>query len=310
MYYTFASSESLSIVDIIGDDAVQVVNNLCTAPLQSLAESAGLEAFITEVRGRTVGHGCLFQLADRLRFIGAGGQAQRLVAHIDRYIIREDARPEDRSQDLTGLLLPHEDALVALSDASPTPADPPQLASRSLGDAAADAGSDSGAVAYQVPWLNSPAWLVLGPPATIAQLGKRFAPMLVSGGIEDFHPARIQAGFPWFGVDLDESNLPQEADRDAQAISFTKGCYLGQETVARLDALGQVQKKLVRWQLQGRGELPAPGTELVAGEKTVGKITSITAGRDAAIVLAMTRRSHFDVGSRAEAAGMQAVVTE
>ena len=49
---------------------------------------------------------------------------------------------------------------------------------------------------------------------------------------------RIEAGVPLFGCDITEDNLPQEIGRNKQAISFTKGCYLGQETVARIDALG------------------------------------------------------------------------
>ena len=100
------------------------------------------------------------------------------------------------------------------------------------------------------------------------------------------------------GVDLDESNLPQEADRDALAISFTKGCYLGQETVARLDALGQVQKKLVGWSITGA--VPAAGDTVQCDEKTVGRLTSVADhGDGTASALGMARRSHFDVGARA-----------
>ena len=99
-----------------------------------------------------------------------------------------------------------------------------------------------------------------------------------AGGVGDeasFHRARTLAGFPWYGVDLDETNLPQEADRDPLAISFTKGCYLGQETVARLMPLGQVQRKLVRWSITGG--VPGAGATLVSGDKTVGRLTSVAA---------------------------------
>ena len=59
---------------------------------------------------------------------------------------------------------------------------------------------------------------------------------------EVFDTLRIEAGTPVFGRDVDEDNLPQEVGRDAVAISFVKGCYLGQETVARIDALGHVNR--------------------------------------------------------------------
>ena len=63
-------------------------------------------------------------------------------------------------------------------------------------------------------------------------------------GIDVFETARIEAGTPLYGRDITAENLPQEIDRDRLAISFTKGCYLGQETVARIDALGHVNRLL------------------------------------------------------------------
>src|SRR5690606_22235947 len=81
---------------------------------------------------------------------------------------------------------------------------------------------------------------------------------------ETFHALRVAAGYPWYATDFDDSHLPQEVNREPETISFTKGCYLGQETIARLDALGQVQKKLVQWSIQDDADevLPAVDTKL------------------------------------------------
>ena len=84
---------------------------------------------------------------------------------------------------------------------------------------------------------------------------------------------RIEAGFPLFGSDITDDNLPQEIGRNKQAICFTKGCYLGQETVARIDALGHVNRLLTRVKFAS-AEVPSPGTELFASDKAVGKVTS------------------------------------
>jgi folate-binding protein YgfZ len=107
--------------------------------------------------------------------------------------------------------------------------------------------------------------------------------------------------YPWFGVDFDETNLPQELDRDARTIDFKKGCYLGQETIARLDAMGQVQKKLMLWKFPA-DKLPQPGTEIKQGEKLVGQVTSATYDfqQETSLALVMTRRSHFAEGATAE----------
>jgi folate-binding protein YgfZ len=112
---------------------------------------------------------------------------------------------------------------------------------------------------------------------------------------------RIDNFWPWYGIDLDERNFPQELDRDATAISFRKGCYLGQETVARLDALGQVQKKLVKLAIQGDGEIDIHNAEAVklrSGDAEVGQLRSLAkAGTGASVGLGFVKRSHFEAGT-------------
>src|SRR5438876_9836243 len=74
-------------------------------------------------------------------------------------------------------------------------------------------------------------------------------------------------------ADSTADNLPQEVARNAQAISFTKGCYLGQETVARIDAVGHVNRLLVGLKFAS-DESPVGGTSLLAGGQQVGHVTS------------------------------------
>jgi folate-binding protein YgfZ len=96
------------------------------------------------------------------------------------------------------------------------------------------------------------------------------------------------------GVDFGEGTLPQELCRDRHAISFNKGCYLGQETVARLDALGHVNKQMVRLRA-AEGTTLAVGDELFDGEKLVGTLTTCTASGEAG--LAMVRRGSNAAGT-------------
>ena len=81
-----------------------------------------------------------------------------------------------------------------------------------------------------------------------------------------FDAVRIESGTPLFGVDFDEENLPQEVGRDELAISFTKGCYLGQETVARIDALGHVNQGIAGVRFDG-ADVPAAKADLTQGDK-------------------------------------------
>jgi folate-binding protein YgfZ len=120
-------------------------------------------------------------------------------------------------------------------------------------------------------------------------------------GNDAFTGARVEAGVPLFGIDFDEQNFPQEVGRDREAISFTKGCYLGQETVARIDALGHVNQRLVGVRFSGT-ILPDVGTELLHSGKKVGQITSVAYSPrlNAPLALAMVRRETNSPGTRLE----------
>jgi folate-binding protein YgfZ len=88
-------------------------------------------------------------------------------------------------------------------------------------------------------------------------------------GAEALEMARIEAGWPDYGRDVSEKNLPQELARDRRAISFVKGCY----TVARIDALGHVNKTLCGVRFADE-QVPPPGEELRSGGQVVGEVTS------------------------------------
>jgi len=92
---------------------------------------------------------------------------------------------------------------------------------------------------------------------------------------------RVQHGRPRFGLDMDESTIPQEAGLNERAVSFTKGCYVGQETVARLYYRGKPNRHLRGLRLSGSAE---PGAELRLGEKVVGRVGTVAGERALAIV--------------------------
>jgi tRNA-modifying protein YgfZ len=99
---------------------------------------------------------------------------------------------------------------------------------------------------------------------------------------------RVETGRPRYGIDLDDSVIPQEAGLNERAVSFTKGCYVGQETVARLFYRGKPNRRLLGVKL----DEPAPsGTELRLGEKVVGKLGSVVVSPEhGPIALALVRR--------------------
>ena len=124
---------------------------------------------------------------------------------------------------------------------------------------------------------------------------------------EEFEQTRIALRVPLDGVDVDDRNLPQEVDRNSYAISFTKGCYLGQEPVARIDALGRVNWLLRCVRIEGAA--PLPGLELTLDEKPVGRVTSSVSIEGGALALAYVRREHSGAGSELRVDGLRAVIT-
>lgn len=135
---------------------------------------------------------------------------------------------------------------------------------------------------------------------------------LLAGGREldaaEMERRRITAGIPAVPADLGPTDLPNEGGLDATAISYTKGCYLGQEVMARLKSLGQVRRRLVR--VQGTGPVPARGTLLYQGAQKVGELRTAVAdeaGADGYIGLALLtllnlkREAGLSVAPEAEA---------
>ena len=122
----------------------------------------------------------------------------------------------------------------------------------------------------------------------------------VAVGEEAVECLRVEHGRPRYGVDLDDTVIPQEAGLNARAVSFTKGCYVGQETVARLYYKGKPNRHLRGLRLSGPAER---GAELLLGERTVGRTgTCVVSPRLGPIALALVRRE-AEPGSRVSIAG-------
>ncbi len=296
----------LSILRISGADATAVLNNLTTNAVATICgggtgPAAACETFVTDIRGRCLGHVMAVWTGYHWWLIGAAGQSEAIAAHFDRYTIREDVEVQIFDGERFASIRPGGGQAIL-----------PEEKKQPLRYAVTwDRVSDCGELG--VPWWGS------GEGQVAAVALHRDVPLT---GAADFHQHRIAARFPWYGVDLDDKNLPQEAGRDAEAINFHKGCYLGQETIARLDALGQVQKRLVAVRLTaepGVGQAPVAGDVAFAdppGDKPVMRLTSLASaavadgdGSTTLIGLAMARRSHFDPGATALTPGGWSVTT-
>jgi aminomethyltransferase len=109
---------------------------------------------------------------------------------------------------------------------------------------------------------------------------------------------RVEAGWPWFGLDIDDSNLLMESlTRDH--VSFTKGCYIGQEVVIRVEHQGHVNRKLCGMRVSGEA-VPPRGANILSAERKVGTVTSAirSPALGQVIALAYVRRELWDAGTK------------
>jgi tRNA-modifying protein YgfZ len=278
---TYYPWTNLTVISISGNDRVKWLNNLVTNDVKKVSATSSVECFVTDVKGRTLAHGALIEENQRMLYFSWGAdQAARLISHWDRYIIREDVQLFDESKTSQWVL-----ANGVASDKS--------IPFHPLGENWSLIKLDA------TQTIDS--WLASLP----------MPPRLADDNAIEWD--RIAHRWPMVGKDFDEKNLPQELDRNGSAISFTKGCYLGQETVARLDALGQVQKKLVQIEIHGlsRDTLQlAPNTPIFRNEQEAGYITSIAHdGRyDRWFGLAYVKRAYFTSGTELQGDNFMAII--
>lgn len=279
-----------TLIEVTGGDRITFINAFCTNDVKRLAEGQGCEAFILNPQGKTIGHAFVFHRGGSLLIDGAAGQSQALIKHWDKYVISEDVAFRDLSTGETDMLLAGQLAAEVLEKLGLPP----------LTGVACALGEIAGrpVVIKQVDYAGPMSFLIQTARDSAAEIASALtAAGAVPCNSAAVEMARIERGTPLFGREISEDNLPQEIGRDAQAISFKKGCYLGQETVARIDALGHVNRLLVGLKLAG--PTPAVGAAVLAAEKEVGRITSVAQSPklEGSLALALVRRAQAKAGT-------------
>jgi folate-binding protein YgfZ len=269
-----------------GAKAAESLTGLVTSDVAALSAGRGQYAAALTPKGKVIADARIFARADGFLVDVTAAAAPGWVAMIRKFVNPRLAKYEDVSQD-TGDI-----GIFGIGAAT--------LLRSVLGDVAIPAEApyanvvvgDSLMVA-RVPDFGVDGFDVIGPRAEVDALRAQLAG---AGAIEESGDAllvaRIEAGRPEWGVDMDDTLLAQEVDMDRlEAISFTKGCYTGQETVARVHYRGHVNR-LLRGLRFSESAVPPVGTELQDAEgRTVGSVKSgVISPRRGAIALGIVRR--------------------
>ncbi|UCE85221.1 MAG: aminomethyltransferase family protein [Deltaproteobacteria bacterium] len=300
------------LLEVTGGDARRWLDGMISQDVTALepgAKRSGCYALLLTPQGRVVAdlHVLLRPQGFWLELDRAAVAAA--LAHLERYIVADDVALCDRSGAFERFALEGPRARAALQKLVEVPL---ELAP----DACVDARVDGAPVVIAAfGWTGESAFQVFAGEPEAARVRAALRAAREAGGWLDGDPEtlellRIEAGIPRFGAELDASVLPDEARLD-RAISTTKGCYTGQEVVARMRSRGRVSHRLVGLALDTDACLPEPGTAVHAGEASVGEITSAAlSARAGAIALAFVRTSHHVPGTTLSVAGRPARVVE
>ena len=241
-----------AVVELTGEDRNKFLHSFCTADIKQLAAGDQTEAFILNGKGKCLCFANVLAGPERLLLVfNLAATAPEVIAHLDKYLIREDVELSDRSSELSVWFV--------------------------SGDQAADKlpSSDPGGLVVSPAEVAGEGWLLVGATADSESIEASLTSQQIQAcSAEALLVRRIESVTPWKGVEVTVDNLPQELAREEKSISFNKGCYLGQETVARLDALGRVN-----WLLRGfvcpEGVEPEVDVKLEVDGKAAARVTSV-----------------------------------
>jgi len=232
---------------VTGEDALVFLQGQVTQDLKTPPDGAAVYGLWLSQKGRVVADSTFFKVNEREVWVLSHGTASAVIRErMESYIIADDVVVDDFTEGASGLVAFGARAIAWMQQRFSSPFQPGKWLRREGGDD----GSEVGFV-FQGRRGIEPCWEWVSS-------GRLELPPVDAGEtlpLQDVERARINAGIARIPYDLGPGELPNEGGLEDLAISYTKGCYLGQETMARLKSLGQVRRRLMR--IRGSGVAPS-----------------------------------------------------
>ncbi len=292
-------------LELTGPEAPQFLHNLCTNDINNLPLGGGCEAYFCDARAKALAHALIYHvLVDGSRHAFwldvTPGYGEKLLKHLDRHLIAEQVEMSDRTNQFAEMHLAGPQARGIIEKALGAPI--PDLAEflhmeRTFSSNAVchiRRNDPLGVPGYDIACLNARAdgvWKML------------IAAGATPAGSQAYEALRIEAGTPVYGIDINDNRFVMEVPRALRAVSYSKGCYLGQEPIVMSrDRAGFVNRAFLGVKVL-EGKCLAAGTKLFRDGNEVGLITSCTQSPrlGAPLALGYIRRGHQDPGLRLEA---------
>lgn len=269
-----------------GEDAAKFLHSQLSNDITGLAADASLYAAYCSAKGRMLANFLVWQMAGRFVLLLPDALLASLRQRLGMFVLRARARIEDASDDYVRIGIAGTQAAAILRDvAGPVPPAPHQVAQL-----------DAGALIR----LEQQRFLLVLEPAAAPALWQALAARCTAVGSGCWEWLDIRAGIPWLGNATQGQFVPQMANLELiGGVSFKKGCYPGQEIVARTQYLGQVKRRMVLARIAS-GAAPAAGDALFGtdnGDQANGMIVNVQAAPDGGYdVLAVVQTASLDGG--------------
>jgi folate-binding protein YgfZ len=278
------------LLRVRGEDRVRFLQGMLANDVASLAPGAGTYALLLTEQGRVVADLRVLSLDDEIRLDVGRDRADAVREALDRFLVADDVEIEAQGDTAIAVRGPASAAVVSAVAGA-------DLHSLPEGSHAPLAGFGEGARAARFRDVGVDGFVLWSSPDAASALVVR----LRDAGAEAVDAAtveilRVARGWAREGVDFDEKTLAPEVPSLARAISYRKGCYLGQEVVERVAARGHVNWLVMR--LEGKGTPPPIGAAVRENDAEIGRVSSSTSsGPGSFSVIARMRRTAATVGT-------------
>jgi folate-binding protein YgfZ len=285
-------------LEFTGPDRVRYLNAILTNDIKGLKENRGTISLFLNPQGHIQAEIETYAFGEKLFCVSYAMIRERLIPALDKYIIMDDVTLTDRTNEYATLALEGpraSEVSLAVSGVKLEAMDELETRETKVGDVACriskrSPGGIAGAEFLVAREKAEELWKLLDSAARKAGGG----PV----GYTALNSRRLELGTPWFGYDFGEKQIPHEAGLQDSHISYTKGCYTGQEIVERVRSRGQVNRTRVSLKFGG-SEGTTHGTPLLGDEKEVGFVTrsGFSPGVNAWIGMGYVRRENSPIGT-------------
>ena len=263
---------SRSRLCLLGADRVNFLHGQVTNDINGLAKNSGCYAALVNAKGKMESDMFVYRLEDELLLDFEPNLTEPVQSRLEKFIITEDVEVINVAPHFGLLSIQGPEAIEVLAALKlPVPQENYTLAK-----------TEDEIYMINQPRLGTIGFDLFMPVDSLGELKSRLTEYVPLCGEAAFDHARILGTIPRFGQDITESNLAPEGGIEPRAISYAKGCYIGQEIIARIRTYGKVNRILRGLSLDG---VAVEGDEIFSGDKKVGVLSSVTTEPNVALAI-------------------------